>query len=383
MVRNKLFLLLVLCLIVFAQSCIHGDLDDCPPMVNYAVAFKFTHHMYNGDRFYDDVKKINLFVFDDDNLVYTTTYAVGPYEENFNIPLDLPMGKYHIIAWENVLDNGPLAFSPSIENFRKGVTTLQEARLALQLEANNVSSYNLEKILYGDTIVDIPLYVSRIDTIPLINDTHNIRVVLHWDHTDTPLSYGQSYADFYDEIDVYLLGHNAVYFFDDTPAPNDVNYAPYAIDRTGDILRTSTWDNAMRIYYYPDTIEADMDSIVFDFKVLRLVPTNPLVMTIIQHSTVDTVNLLAPIGSPERKDKTYGIDIVGSLTDGKGFSKYQRDNLNVIDAFTLQSTFDKYDNYRVDVTLKYNKIANTYFTVTDVRIQDWHNIVIDVPGWAD
>jgi len=55
----------------------------------------------------------------------------------------------------------------------------------------------------------------------------------------------------------------------------------------------------------------------------------------------------------------------------------------VPDAPTLQSTFDRYDNYRVDVYLKYSKIANTYFSLTDVRIQDWHKVVIDVPGWAD
>ena len=382
MVRSKLFLLPVLCLIVFAQSCIHGDLDDCPPMVNYAVAFKYTHHMYDGDRFYDDVRKINLFVFDEDNLVYTTTYAVGPYEQNFNIPLALPMGKYHIIAWENVLDNGPVSFTPSFENFQKGVTTLQQARLALQRDANNASNYDLEKILYGDTIVEIPLYVSRIDTIPLINDTHNIRVVLHWDHTEEE-SPPPSYADFYEDIFVDLLGHNAVYYFDDLPAPNDIDYGPYFTDRTGEILRTSNWENTLRIFYPIDEELTEMDSTVYDFKVLRLVPGNPLVMTIVQMSSVDTVNLLAPIGSPERKDLSYGIDIVGSFTDGNGFSKYKRDILNVGNPESLQSSFDRYENYRVDVALKYKKNPNTYFALTGVTLDDWHIINQKEPGWAD
>ena len=322
----------------------------------YSVAFKYTHHMYGGDRFYDDVKIINLFVFDENNLFYTKMAEISPYERNYNIPLDLPMGKYHIIAWGNVFNNGFLSFTPLFENFQKGVTTLQQARFALQRDVNNVSSYDLEKIFYGETIVEIPSTVNRIDTISLKNNTKNIRVVLHWDHTGAPpLLYGQSYADFYNEIDVNLLGHNAVYYFDDTPAPNDVFYAPYAIDRTGEILRSSVWDNAMRIFYYSDIIEADMDSIVFDFKVLRLIPSNPLIMTVMQHSVGETINLLAPIGSPELKDPTFGIDIVGSFTDSNGFSKYQRDILNVLDAPTLQSNFDKYDNYRVDVYLKYKK----------------------------
>ena len=50
------FLLPILCLF-FLQGCVHGDLEDCPPMVRYAVAFKYTDHTENGDRFYDDVKK--------------------------------------------------------------------------------------------------------------------------------------------------------------------------------------------------------------------------------------------------------------------------------------------------------------------------------------
>ena len=372
MVRKKMFLLFVLCLIAFAQSsCIHGDLDDCPPMVQYAVAFEYTHHMYSGDRFYDDVKKINLYVFDDDNLVYTTTTELSPFESNFTVPLDLPMGKYNIITWGNVLDNSPVSITPA--NFQKGVTTLQEARLTLQRDINNNSSHELEKIFFGDTIVEIPLYVSRVDTVPLINDTHNIRVVLHWDHTDAvPLSYGQ-YID-YHEIDVTLHGHNAVYFFNDMPAPNDVNYHPYAIDRTGEILRTNIWEHTLRINYYPDDLEAEMDSTVFDFKVLRLVPGNELRMTVLQNSTVSgPENLLGILGSPQRKDPSYGIDIVGSFTDGNGFSKYKRENLNVPDPIMLQSSFDRYENYRVDVYLKYHPVANTYYSLMEVKIQDWHS----------
>ena len=381
MVRNKLFLLTVFCLIIFTQSCVHGSLEECPPMVNYAVAFEFTHHMYQGDRFLDDVKKINLFVFDERNLVYTTETAVGPYDKTFNIPLTLPMGKYHIIAWGNVLDNGPVSITPN--KFEIGVTTLKQAQLILQRDANDGNHDNLEKIFYGERTVEIPLYISRIDTIPLINNTHNVRVVVHWDHTGAvPQSSGQ-YIDVSD-VHVNLHGTNAVYDFDDKNLTNIVHYAPHAFDRTGDILKTDIWEHTVRIYYYPENL-VRMDSSVYDFKVLRLFPNQELILSITQENAVSSpVNLLAPIGSVERKNALYGVDIVGHNTGDIGFSKYLKDVLHVPTTVNdMLSTFDKYDNYRVDVTMKYDKLANTYFSITEIKIQDWHRVEEGEPGWAD
>ena len=379
MVRSKLLLLLPFVCIMVLQGCVHGDLDDCPPMVNYAVAFQFTHHMYNADRFYDDVKKINLYVFDENNFFYTTTTDVGPYEQNFNVPLELPMGKYHIIAWGNVLDSGHVSIAPS--TFQKGITRLQDARLILEREANNSTHFDLEKIFYGDAIVDVPMYLSRIDTIPLINNTHNVRVVLHWDHTGNSRSYTGGFVE-YEDINVNLHGSNAVYFFNDRdiPATDPVTYDPYFIDTTGNILRTNILDHELNIYYYPnvDSIST-MDSTVYDFKVLRLCPDNLLKLTIIQTSPVGGFeNLFAPIGSAMRRDIDYGADIVGSSSGNAGFAELMRLQLNVMTGEEMQSTFDRYENYRVNVLLKYSPLANTYFATTSIKIQDWHTSEDDI-----
>ena len=136
MVRNKIVLLPVLCLLFFVQSCVHGGLDDCPPMVRYAVAFEYTHHLgsstlSNGtsDRFLDDVRKVNLYVFDDKGLIFTTETKLSPYDKNFNIPLEgLPSGNYHIIAWGNAMDTD-FSITPSL--FEPGKTTFEQARLIL------------------------------------------------------------------------------------------------------------------------------------------------------------------------------------------------------------------------------------------------------------
>jgi hypothetical protein len=374
--RYKLLLLLPV-LSLFIQGCVHGDLDDCPPMVNYAVAFQYTNHTGKTDRFYDDVKKINLYVFDEQNLVYTTTTELSPYEANFNIPLDLPMGNYHIIAWGNVLDDQPFSVTP--DEFVKGETTLEEARLVLQREANNLSQSELEKLFYGEINAEIPLYIDRIDTIPLVNNTNDVRVVLHWDHSGTVTS-AEKIVD-YDEVTVRLRGSNAVYNFrNGFVEPNTVVYAPYLTDTTAAILATEVPDR-LRIYYYPDKTQSISDSTVYDFKILRMMVNNDITLTVLRKKPVmEPENLFAPISSPLRNDPDYGVNIIGNSSGNEGFVRLFRDGLNLTTEAAQQNAFDKYENYRIDVYFRFDELANTYISVVEVKIENWHVIEDDHLG---
>ena len=390
MVRHKLFILPILCLMFFAQSCVHGDLDDCPPMVNYAVAFKYTNHMDKTDRFYDDVKKINLYVFDENNLIYTTTTDLGPHKENFNVPLDLPMGNYHIIAWGNVLDSQPFSvtsYDGDDENaFIKGKTTIEEARLILQRNADNLSQTELEKLFYGELDVEVPLYISRVDTMPLMNNTNHVRVVLHWDHTGA-VKTAEKIVD-YDEVIVRLTGNNAVYDFDNEFISNKVVYAPYAIDNTGAILNTERKSNWLNIYYYPDSIKEVSDSTVYDFKILRMVVDHEMKLTVLRKKpALDAENLFISPDAPNRYDTDYGLDIIGNSAGTLGFTKAMlaRTDLGIsgsdpliVKEEKMQRVFDRYENYRVDVYFRFDELANTYISTVVISVEDWH--VIKNPG---
>ena len=354
MVRNIFLLVALYCLMICAQSCVHGDLDDCPPMVNYAVAFTYTHHALNNDRFYDDTKKINLFVFDNDNLIYTYVTDVGPHEpsENFNISLDLPMGNYHILAWGNVLDDQPFTFTPEVNQFVKGQTTLSEARLSLNREAGNLSHQQMEKLLFGDLDIGIPMYVSRIDTIPLINDTKNIRVVIHWDHSGE-IRATQGVID-YDEVHLHLDASNAVYNFNNLfTGLNNVVYEPFdsAYDRT--YLDRNVRDFEQRIYHHPrETPEEFTNSCVYDFTILRMMTNSPVMLSVERHKKA----LTAPVVLLE-------IDIVQEFID-----LFSSRGVTVADR---QSEFDRYDNYRLDLYFTYDEIAGEYVT-GKFNILDWH-----------
>ena len=354
MVRNIVLQLSILCSVLCLQNCVHGTLDDCPPMVRYAVAFEYTLHTGTTDRFYDDVKKINLYVFDEQNLVYTTVTELSPYEKNFNIPLDLPMGKYNIIAWGNALADQPFSITPT--TFVKGQTTLAEARLLLQREAGNLSRREMEKLFFGELLdVEIPLYVSRIDTIPLVNDTKWVRIVIHWDHTGEAFAI-QNVIN-YDDVYVRMEASNAVYnFHNQFTQTNNVVYRPYAYYYSGSILSTDERKPEIPAYYWQEKVISEIsNTCVYDFNILRMIPGNNLGSPI--YLVLDRQRRLMP----DPVNLTT-INIIQSFSDY--FDK---------DGYTVhkQPLFDKYDYYRIDLYFTYDKLAGEYVTGS-FHVLDWH-----------
>ncbi len=362
MKRHKLLIFPIFCLIFFIlQSCVHGDLDDCPPMVRYAVAFQYTNTNRTKalDRFYDDVKKINLYVFDENNLIYTTTTKISPYESNFNIPLDLPMGKYHIIAWGNVLDDANFTITP--EDFVIGQTSLDDVRLTLNRIANQfsttASAEELDKLFYGEIDTEIPLYISRIDTIGLINNTNNVRIVLHWDHSGE-LKETDEKID-YDEVRVRLNGSNAIYGFGNNLVGTDnVVYMPWSYYYTDSILNVDK-DKWLTMYYYSNAVSEVTNSCVYDFSILRMVAGSPIYLTVERKKPVvpDPVNLLSD-----------QIDVMQTFTiffDNQSVPAAQRQNM-----------FDKNEYYRIDLYFTYDFLANTYVSGS-LQVRPW--TVIEQP----
>jgi hypothetical protein len=318
-------------------------------MVRYAVAFQYTNHTKSSDRFYDDVKKINLYVFDENNLIYTTTTELSPYETNFNIPLDLPMGNYHIIAWGNVLDSQPFSVTP--DEFVKGQTTLAEARLTLQREAGNLSQKELEKLFYGEIDAEIPLYVSRIDTMPLINNTNRVRVVLHWDHSGELKETDETIN--YDEVQVRLSASNAVYGFgNNLTGTNNAVYMPWASYYTDDILNEDD-DDWLTMYYYSDAVSEVTNSCVYDFSILRMVVGSPIYLTVERKKPVipEPNNLLSE-----------QIDVIQTFIacfNDQGVPAAQRQNM-----------FDKHEYYRIDLYFTYDLLMNTYVSGS-LQVRPW------------
>ena len=354
-------LLPALFILLFGQSCIHGDLDDCPPMVQYAVAFEYTNHTGSpADRFYEDVKKIDLFVFDDNEFIYTTKTEIRPFDTNLTIPLDIPMGIYDIIAWGNVMDDQPIVIEPAPAEFIPGVTTLDEARCILQTKAGNLSDTELEKLFFGEIMAEIPSHISRVDTIPLNNDTKRIRVVLHWDYNNLP---PQSRID-HQNVAVRLTGTNARYRFHNDCHELDVVYAPYHVpynqEQTDSILELDD-SNWLQIAYGDESLFRNLEeSKVYDFSVLRLFKDMPLTLTV-EHRY--------PSMNPVPIHTAVNI-----LCRDEGFSKMFDDRMRIVES-QWQFMYDRYDDYRIDIFVV-QKELNTFVTGS-INFIDWKKIKDD------
>ena len=370
MVRTRL-LISALCTLMIVQGCIHGDLDDCPPMVNYAVAFTYTDHIWNSDRFTDDVKKINLYVFRHDGIDIDTIYRIktqmGRFDKTFKIPLDeLPVGTYDMVAWGNVLDDQPFHITP--DEFLLDTTSLTQARLILEKTRGELNDTELEKLFWGEITAEIPLHISRVDTIPLHNDTKRIRVVIHWDYNNLP-------ALDLDNVVVRINGTNAKYRFHNDREAQNVTYAPYHApydsQQTDSILQLSD-DNWIRLNYFDrqGKFQNESETSVFDFTVLRIFKDVPMQLSIEYHHPQGNAETLAEF---DITNSQQGFPVLFQDTQWRSLSRFVTSD--------EQPMFDHYDYYRLDIHLFHEGFLT--FTTTEVSIRDWWSVYYGVGGGAN
>jgi hypothetical protein len=337
--KTGLFLCVVFMLIM--QGCVGNDLDECPEAIRYSVAFKYTLHTDESDRFYDDVDKMYIYVFDaeTDTCVYADTATIlAPFGNDYTYPLPLNVGRYNIITWGWGRNTGDFSLKrntaviPVIVPKR---TTIDEARLLLE---EKMIDGRLEKTFYGELRnVDIPAFISRIDTMPLMNLTNQIRVVIPDART----------AAEQDRISIYISGDNGAYHFEsgnNAPAIDGtkgvVTYLPHISYRTDSILLA---DPVYTAESYTGTGRDSM--LIVEISTLRLVQFDA------------NMKLCLDLGS-----KVIQLPLIEILQAGISSN--------------IQYNLDKYDRWQV----LYN-YRSTSATV-HVYVMDWHVVYVptDVGG---
>jgi hypothetical protein len=338
---------LLLCgMMLLMQGCVTNDLDDCPDAIRYALSFDYTVHADVYDRFYEDVDKMVVYAFDAATglCVYADTATLlAPFEKDFTYSLPLNVGKYDIITWGWGRNTGDLTLKRSstiIPNIIPGKTNIQDARFLLE---EKLSDGRLEKNFYGELHdVEIPAFMSRVDTLRLVNLVNKIRVVLPDVNT----------AELQDKVEIYIKGDNGAYLFGGTPivnpdkgvtyyAPNidpargSVTTLPYTIYRTDSILIA---DPIYRTEPYTGKGVGKDSLMVAEFSILRLVQNNENMKLVIKKNNNHSVEL--PL-----------LDILQS-----GF------------AANVQYNLDKYDRWQL-----FFSAAESYVTV-HIYVMDWHYI---------
>ncbi|MDR1092165.1 MAG: FimB/Mfa2 family fimbrial subunit [Prevotella sp.] len=331
--KTGLFLCVIFMLIM--QGCVRSDLDECPEAIRYSVAFKYTLHTEGTDRFYDDVDKMYIYVFDagTDTCVYADTATMlAPFGNDYTYPLPLNVGRYNIITWGWGRNTGDLSLkrnSAVIPVIVPKETTIDEARLLLE---EKMIDGRLEKTFYGELRnVDVPAFISRVDTMPLLNLTNQIRVVIPDAKT----------AAVQDRISVFITGDNGAYHFESGDNAPDVDgvrgavtYLPHISYRTDSILLADP------IYTAESYAGTGRDSmLIVEISTLRLVQFDAnMKLCLDLGNTVIQLSLLEILQS--------GI-----------FSN-------------IQYNLDKYDRWQIS----YNYRSTS--TTVHVYVMDWHVVYI-------
>ena len=325
---------LLLCgIMLMMQGCVTNNLDDCPDSIRYSLSFIYTLHTeesnrtidgeYAGyDRFYSDVDKIFVYVFDATTgiCVYAdTAKLLAPFPDDYTYSLPLNVGKYNIITWgwgrykKDQTLNMSTAIIPIVV---PGVTSFDNARLQLQETTINGQ---LENIFYSERKnVEINAFMSRIDTMPLMNITNTIRIVI----PDAVSSAMQ------DAIDISIVGDDGAYYFNSTNRSSDYNagdyfrtgfnapnvlvrsdnytYFPFNTYRTDSILRV---DPIYMVNPYTGTGRDSM--LIVEMSTLRLLQDNPNMDIIIKWNgrtmTLPLIKILQE-GLPNNRTQ-YNLDL--------------------------------------------------------------------------
>lgn len=163
-----------------------GDCD-----VHHYVRFVYDMNLKWADAFPSEVKSVNLYVFDRNN-IFVKEYK-GEGEElskpGYQIELDLPEGNYSLLAWCGLKNEGASEESFTVPVPRPGVTTLQE--MTATMATQNVGIYNDTPGVYSKkelyflywgyteaTLVDNHDGMEYYHDISLIKDTNHVRIIL-------------------------------------------------------------------------------------------------------------------------------------------------------------------------------------------------------------
>jgi hypothetical protein len=177
----------LLCLLALAWSgCgwVPDHLDACAP--KYLVQFVADKNLNFADAFEQEVEDVTVYVYDEEDRLILTQTASGAdlkptngskYAMNLS---DLAPGKYHIVAWGNLLENEQFTI-PSLELRSELTDMICTLTRTSRADAPDLVTDRLTPLFHGTT--DIEIAPDVIDgvyrfTVNLTKDTNEITVVL-------------------------------------------------------------------------------------------------------------------------------------------------------------------------------------------------------------
>ncbi|MDR2148761.1 MAG: FimB/Mfa2 family fimbrial subunit [Tannerella sp.] len=373
---KKIGLLLCASALFAMQGCVRNSLEDCPPEIRYGLSFDYLLHTVdvNGnniyseladDRFYEDVDKMYLYVFDNTTgmCVFADTTLTGPFPDGYVYQGWQPgSGTYDIIVWGWGRNTGNLTLNRSTGTIPAaiipGQTHISVARFILN-ELNNSVNDNvygkIEKTFYGEIQNKyISPFFSDVDTVELINISKLVRVII-------PDAEEAGIPDWENSIKITIEGDNGSYLFtpgvssplrDPDPDQNHVIDNPYQTLYTDSVLRADPIPRFPRNYRGITDIDSGL---VVDISTLRLIASDPNMKLVITWPGLD---------------KPLVIPLMKLLEDALAiglFDDFSADN--------LQRLFDRIDQWEIMFNITDTYVSASIGIQCGCSILDWHVVV--------
>lgn len=189
--------MLILFSVLTLTGCnIWEDLPECPPTTGKVwISFTFNYHDTKDEGgnypnlFAETVHRTDLFIFNEDNLlVKTISDLQGPFTNTYKIPVELPTGNYHAVAWNNLYDSNATQLSSEA---LPGSTVEKNMKVQLSELGTKEITLHPAPLLYGHTtlfsIASVNSRANNDEIIPisLMRDTHKVNFTIKWKNKTT------------------------------------------------------------------------------------------------------------------------------------------------------------------------------------------------------
>lgn len=216
--QNSCRVLLALLLFAFLPSCHSIFEEDLPPCLHgLSLRFVYDYNMEYANAFPAKVDCVTLYVYDSEGryvATYTETSDVLA-DENYRAQIDLEKGTYQLVAY------GGLACekaSFSLVSTPGDGTQRTDLSVAMTQQAHT-SNRNLHGLYYGTLTVTVSEDEYQDETIYLMKDTNNLRILLQ------QLNGAPVYAD---EFDFLITDDNTLFDSNNNLIPNGgITYTPW------------------------------------------------------------------------------------------------------------------------------------------------------------
>lgn len=201
--------------ILASCNCFDEHLPEC----RFLIQFKYDYNMNSADAFATQVNKVELYIFDHSGKFLKkqseegATLSTGHYR----MEIDLPIGKYQIMAWAGAHD------SYELSQLVPGVSTLSDLELKLKRESSLILDKELEPLWYGE-LKDVEFrgdaHVTEV--VNLIKDTNKLRFIFQCATSDDNFSLNV------DDYTYEIIESNGWLNHDNTLHEDDVlSFRPY------------------------------------------------------------------------------------------------------------------------------------------------------------